>query len=61
MTGQLALELGPIPVVERHHHRGVPQITVRRVDGPGPRRMHVWWRGRKRLVENVPVALGSVL
>lgn len=61
MTGQLALELGPIPVVERHHRGGVPVITVRRVDGPGPRRMAMWWRGRKRLVENVRVTLRSVL
>lgn len=60
MTGQLALDLGLIPVVERHH-RGVPQITVRRVDGPAPRRAYLWRRGRQRLVRNVDVRLAGVL
>lgn len=60
MTGQLALDLGLIPVVERHH-RGVPQITVRRA-GPSTRRtVYLWRRGRQRLVRNVDVRLAGVL
>lgn len=61
MTGQLALPFpDPIPVVEGFH-RG-QRITVRRVAYTPPlRKSHMWWRGRRRHVANVPVTIGGVL
>lgn len=58
MTGQLALAFpDPIPVVEAHHR----EITVRRVEAPAPRRMYLWWRGRRQLVRNIDIVLPGVL
>lgn len=59
MTGQLALAFpDPIPVVEAHHRaRFAP---VRCYVAP-MRRPSMWWRGRKRNVENIPVGLAGVL
>lgn len=64
MTGQLALDLGPIPVLEAHHRGGNVPLIVRaggRVTVPPVRKAYMWWRGRKRHVANVPVTIGGVL
>jgi hypothetical protein len=61
VTGQLALDLGPLPVVEAHHRaRGRRFVPVRCYVAP-MRRPYMWWRGRRREVTNVPVAIGGLL
>lgn len=56
MTGQLALAFpDPIPVVEVDRRRPAARVY------PPLRKDRVWWRGRKRHVENVPVTIGALL
>lgn len=55
MTGQLALDLGPIPVVEAHQR---DRIRLTRAYTPPLRKCHMWWRGRRRQVVNVPTPAG---
>lgn len=58
MTGQLALDFGPVPVVEARQRRR--RGSVRRVS-PSLRKGHMWWRGRRRRIANVPLALAGAL
>ncbi len=62
MTGQLALPfVDPIPVVEAHHRAHARRSAPPRYYGAPMRRPYMWWRGRRRDITNVPLALAGAL